>query len=321
VDDPARWSYHISLILTLTINPAIDRTISVDKLVFEDRGYILDRTEAAGGRGVNASQVIHAFGGKTLALLTSGGEIGQRMEQLLGGMGFPFEAVRVRAEGRANLTISDKNGLTVKLNETGAELAQSEIQAVRALVEARLSKAKWLMLCGSIQPGVPPHFYCEIIEMAKSRGVKTLLDTDGDVLSHALEAKPTVISPNQHEAERLLGRAIITRSQSLEAIQRLHSLGPESVILSLGSKGALGLSSEGIFEAVPPRVEALCPIGAGDALAAAFVWAVEKKKSFSDALRWGVAAGTASAMLPGMSFPTMEQTKAIHRQVEVRPTR
>jgi len=168
------------LILTLTINPAIDRTISVDKLVFEDRGYILDRTEAAGGRGVNASQVIHAFGGKTLALLTSGGEIGQRMEQLLGGMGFPFEAVRVRAEGRANLTISDKNGLTVKLNETGAELAQSEIQAVRALVEARLSKAKWLMLCGSIQPGVPPHFYCEIIEMAKSRGVKTLLDTDGD---------------------------------------------------------------------------------------------------------------------------------------------
>jgi len=309
------------LILTLTINPAIDRTISVDKLVFEDRGYILDRTEAAGGRGVNASQVIHAFGGKTLALLTSGGEIGQRMEQLLGGMGFPFEAVRVRAEGRANLTISDKNGLTVKLNETGAELAQSEIQAVRALVEARLSKAKWLMLCGSIQPGVPPHFYCEIIEMAKSRGVKTLLDTDGDVLSHALEAKPTVISPNQHEAERLLGRAIITRSQSLEAIQRLHSLGPESVILSLGSKGALGLSSEGIFEAVPPRVEALCPIGAGDALAAAFVWAVEKKKSFSDALRWGVAAGTASAMLPGMSFPTMEQTKAIHRQVEVRPTR
>lgn len=321
MDDPARWSYHISLILTLTINPAIDRTISVDKLVFEDRGYILDRTEAAGGRGVNASQVIHAFGGKTLALLTSGGEIGQRMEQLLGGMGFPFEAVRVRAEGRANLTISDKNGLTVKLNETGAELAQSEIQAVRALVEARLSKAKWLMLCGSIQPGVPPHFYCEIIEMAKSRGVKTLLDTDGDVLSHALEAKPTVISPNQHEAERLLGRAIITRSQSLEAIQRLHSLGPESVILSLGSKGALGLSSEGIFEAVPPRVEALCPIGAGDALAAAFVWAVEKKKSFSDALRWGVAAGTASAMLPGMSFPTMEQTKAIHRQVEVRPTR
>ncbi len=309
------------MILTLTINPAIDRTISVDKLVFEDRGYILSRTEAAGGRGVNASQVIHGFGGKTLALLTSGGAIGQRMEQSLAGMGFPFETVRVRAEGRANLTISDKQGLTVKLNETGAELAQSEIQAVRALVEARLSKARWLMICGSVQPGVPPDFYREIIDLAKSRGVKTLLDADGDVLTHGLEANPTVISPNQPEAERLLGRAIITRSQSLEAVKRIHAMGPDSVILSLGSRGALGLSPEGVFEALPPRVDSLCPIGAGDALAAAFVWALDKKKPFADALRWAVAAGTASAMLPGMSFPTLDQTRAIHKQVEVRPVR
>jgi 1-phosphofructokinase family hexose kinase len=309
------------LILTLTINPAIDRTFSVDKLVFEDRGYILARGEAAGGRGLNASQVIHSFGGKTLALLTSGGTIGQRMEQLLAGMDFPFETVRVRAEGRANLTISDKHGLTVKLNEFGAELAQSEIQAVRALVEARLAKAHWLMICGSVQPGVPSDFYRGIVELAKSRGVKTLLDADGDVLAHALEAKPTVISPNQQEAERLLGRAIITRSQSLEAVQRIHAMGPESVILSLGSRGALGLSKDGIFEALPPRVEALSPIGAGDALAAAFVWSLEKKKSFADALRWAVAAGTATTALPGMSFPTLDQTRAIYKQVEVRPAR
>ena len=94
-DDASGSGYHVSLILTLTINPAIDRTITVDKLVFEDRGYILDRTEAAGGRGINASQVIHAFGGKTLALLTAGGAVGEKMEKSLAGMGFPFESVRV----------------------------------------------------------------------------------------------------------------------------------------------------------------------------------------------------------------------------------
>lgn len=309
------------MILTLTINPAIDRTIISDRLAFEDRGYILSRGEAAGGRGVNASQVIHAFGGKTLALLTSGGAIGKRMEHFLGEMGFPFEVVRVRAEGRANLTISDKQGLTIKLNEIGAPLEAEEIAAVRDLVEARLKKAAWLMICGSIQPGVPPQFYSEIIALAKSRGVQTLLDTDGDALNHALEAGPSVISPNQQEAERLLGRAIITRSQSLEAVQRIHAMGPEAVILSLGSRGALASSSEGLLEALPPRIEALCPIGAGDALAAAFVWAVEKKKPFADALRWAVAAGTASAALPGMSFPTLDQTRAIYKQVEVRPAR
>jgi len=96
-------------------------------------------------------------------------------------------------------------------------------------------------------------------------------------------------------------------------------MGPEAVILSLGSRGALAASADGILEALPPRVEALCPIGAGDALAAAFVWAIEKKKSFADAVRWGVAAGTASATLPGMNFPTLDQTKAIYKQVEVRP--
>jgi 1-phosphofructokinase family hexose kinase len=321
VDDPARVSYHISLILTLTINPAIDRTIISDRIAFEDRGYILSRGEDAGGRGVNASQVIHAFGGKTLALLTSGGEIGKRMEHFLGEMGFPFEVVRVHAEGRANLTISDKQGLTIKLNEIGAPLEEKEVGAVRDLVEARLKKASWLMLCGSTQPGVPPAFYSEIIALAKSRGVKTLLDTDGEALNHALEAKPSVISPNQQEAERLLGRAIITRSQSLEAVKRIHDMGPEAVILSLGSRGALASSPEGILEALPPRIEALCPIGAGDALAAAFVWALDKKKSFADALRWAVAAGTATASLPGMRFPTLDQTKAIYKKVEVRPAR
>ena len=306
------------MILTLTINPAIDRTFMVDKLVFEDRGYILSQSEAAGGRGINASQVVHSFGGKTLALSTSGGEVGRRMEQSLAGMGFPFECVRVAAESRINLTISDQQGLTAKLNERGAALAATEVAAVHALVEAHLKDAHWLMLCGSLQPGVPSNFYFELIELAKKQGVKTLLDTDEDALLHALEAKPTVITPNLQEAERLLGRAILTRSQSLEAVSRIHAMGPETVILSQGARGALASSAKGVFEVMPPRVEALCPIGAGDAMAAALVWALDQDKPFPDCLRWAVAAGTASATLPGTSFPTLEQTQAIYNRVEVR---
>jgi 6-phosphofructokinase 2 len=310
---------YVSLILTLTINPAIDRTMMVDKLVFEDRGYILSREEAAGGRGINASHVIHTFGGKTLALLTSGGKIGTRMEASLASMGFPYETVRVAAESRANLTISDQQGLTAKLNERGAPLTTHEVAAVRALVEARLNKASWLMLCGSIQPGVPPDIYAELIQIAKGHGVKTLLDTDGEALLRALENKPTVITPNQPEAERLLGRALLTRTQCLEAVSRIHAMGPETVILSLGSRGAMASGAEGVFEVLPPRVDALCPIGAGDAMAAAFLWALEKKKTFPDALRWAIATGTATAALPGTAFPTLDQAKAIYKNVEVRP--
>ena len=309
------------MILTLTINPAVDRTITADRLVFEDRGYILDRGEAPGGRGINASQVVHAFGGKTVAILTAGGKPGERIKTLLGNLGFAYDIVEVKSDSRMNLTISDRQGLTVKLNEHGMPLLAEELERVKKRVEARLPKAQWLMICGSIQPGVPPHFYCEIIEMAKRAGVRTMLDTDGDALQHALEAKPTIIMPNQHEAERLLGRALITRTQFLEAVDIMQAMGPEQVILSLGARGAIGSSSEGVFEAIPPRVEALCPIGAGDALGAAFAWSMGKKKSFSDSLRWGVAAGTAAAKLPGLAFPTLEQTKAVYKQVEVRTVR
>jgi 1-phosphofructokinase family hexose kinase len=234
-------------------------------------------------------------------------------------MGYPFQAVRVGAESRVNLTISDEQGLTVKLNERGASLEPEEVAAVHSLVEANLPEAHWLMLCGSIQQGVPTDFYRKLIDVAKKRGVKTLLDTDDDALLHALEAKPTVITPNLQEAERLLGRAILTRTQSLEAVSRIHAMGPETVILSMGARGALASSSEGVFEALTPRVEALCPIGAGDALAAALVWALDQEKPFPDALRWAVATGTASAMLPGTSFPTLERTTEIYKRVEIRP--
>ncbi len=319
--DLGRSGYHVNLILTLTINPAIDRIITADKLVFEDRGYILDRSEVAGGRGVNASQVIHAFGGKTAAVLTVGGTAGERIEKLIGDLGFPFDLVRVRAESRINLTISDQQGLTVKLNERGAPLDAHELKEIEKRVEARLPKTNWLMICGSIQPGVPPHFYCEIIEMAKARAVKTILDTDGEALQHALEAKPSVIMPNQHEAERLLSRAIITRGQSLEAVDVMQAMGPECVVLSLGARGAIGSSPEGVFEAIPPRIEALSPIGAGDALGAAFAWSMEKKKTFAEALRWGVATGTAAAKMPGLSFPTFNDARAVYKQVELRQAR
>ncbi len=309
------------MILTLTINPAVDRTVLVDHLVFEDRGYILSRSEAAGGRGINASRVLNSFGAKTTAILTAGGETGAKIQALLEGDRFPSFAVPIHNESRTNLTISDKQGLTVKLNELGAALDEAEIRALKDMVEVRMKKASWLMLCGSLPPGVPPHLYCELVDLARKSNVRTLLDTDGDALLHGLESHPTVVTPNQQEAERLLNRALLTRSQFIDAVQRIKAMGPESVILSLGSRGVVATDGGDLLEALPPRVDALCPIGAGDALAAAFVWAMERKRPFDDAIRWGVAAGTASAAQPGMNFASLAQTKETYRHVTVRTAR
>lgn len=307
------------MILTVTLNPAIDLNISADQLVFEDRANILATHETSGGRGINASRVIHAFGAKTLAITLSGGESRQQFETLTKAYGFRTEFVHIHNAVRRNLSITDRQGLTVKLNERGPEISAAEAAAVEDTVRKHLARAKWLLLCGSLPPGAPPNFYARLVEAAKVNSVPVLLDTDSDALALSMDARPTAITPNQSEAERLLGRALLTRAHFIEAARRMRQMGAESVILSLGARGAVGATDKETIEVVPPRVDAVCPIGAGDALAAAYAWARVKGKSFADAVRWGVAAGTASAMLPGISYASSEQTKNVYRRVEVRP--
>lgn len=306
------------MILTLTVNPAIDRNVTVDCLVFEDRAYILSRRESPGGRGINASCVLHSFGGTTAAIVPSGGKNGALFEQLLRGCGFPVHVARIKNEIRTNLTITDKTGLTVKLNELGPPLSKLELKRLETMVREKLSEASWLLICGSLPPGVPPGFYSRLVAAAHERKVKTLLDTDGEALREGVEAGPNVVAPNQQEAERLLNRALITQNHFIEAADRIRRMGPESVILSLGSRGGIGAREDQMFEAIPPRVEAVCPIGSGDAMVAAFAWSMKRKDDFADALRWGVAAGTASARLPGVTFASLDETKAMYERVEVR---
>lgn len=306
------------MIVTLTVNPAIDRTISVDRLAFEDRAYVNSSRESAGGRGINASRVIQSFGGQTLAVLISGGDTGKRLEEYLAGCGYPIAVVPVKNDIRTNLTITDKQGLTVNLNEAGPTVTKTELARVERVVRESLRKAQWLMVCGSLPPGAPASFYARLIVMAREKKVKTLLDADGDALREGLDARPTVVAPNQQEAERLLGRTLLTRTHFLEAAVQIRAMGAESVVLSVGSRGAIGAFADGLLEALPPRIDALCPIGAGDALRAAYTWSASRNASQAEALRWGVAAGTASARLPGMNFASLHQTEEIYRQVEVK---
>lgn len=309
---------HGGLIVTLTVNPAIDRTITVDRLAFEDRSYIRSTKDTPGGRGINASSVIHAFGGKTLAILPAGGSSGIRFQEFLKDCGFPVVIVPIRNKVRTNLTITDAHGLTAKLNEYGPRLSKAEIAKIEKATREHIPGAHWLTLCGSLPPGVPDDFYAGIISYAQTKKVKTLLDTDGEALKLGLAAKPTCVSPNQEEAERLLNMALITRTNCLHATERLHRMGAESVMLSLGNRGAVAFHAGKLIEAIPPRVDALCPIGAGDAQSAAFLWSLENRGTFADSVRWGVAAGTASAMLPGMKFASLEETRKIYDEVELR---
>ena len=300
------------------MNPALDRTIQVDKLVFDDRIYSRSTIETAGGRGINASRVLHSFGVPTRAILAAGGRIGDQIAAKLPPAGFPTVVVRTSNPSRTNLTISDTQGMAIKLNEIGPKIKSGELQQVREAVEANLEGASWLLLCGSLPPGVPAKFYADLIALARNRNVKTLLDADDDAMRLGVMEGPTIVKPNLQETERLLHRALISKSQFVDAARRIQEMGANSVILSLGARGAVAASGRQMIEAVPPRVDVLCPIGSGDALSAAFVWSFSQGRSFSDSVRWGVAAGTASAELPGIDFASLEQVRAMYKSVELR---
>jgi len=306
------------LVVTVTVNPAIDSTILADRLAFEDRGYVLQRAETAGGRGLNASSVLHVYGMPTRAIVVSGGESGKRFEESMARQGFAYDVVPIAQNLRTNLIITDRQGLTIKLNELGPSLTEEELKQLEETVRGRLAGARWLLLCGSLPPGAPLQYYNRLIQAAREQGVETLLDTDGEVMQFGLEERPTLVTPNQQEAARLLNRALITRQHFRTAAQRILGMGAQSVLISLGSRGAIAGMGNQIVEIVPPRVDAVSPIGSGDALNAAFVWARVNGYDFVEAAKWGVAAGTASARLPGMRFANLEQTKEVYVQVEVR---
>lgn len=303
------------MFVTVTLNPAIDRTLTADRLVFDDRAYILSRSESAGGRGLNASAVLHSWGAPTLAIVPSGGDSGARFEQHLAWLGFPFEIVPTANGVRSNAIITDRQGMTVKLNEPGHPLSEEEQSRIEEAVRRRLPGAKWLLICGSLPPGVSPGILRRLIRAGKDAGVKVLIDADGEPLQDALLEGPTAVTPNRNEAAKLLNKALITRQHFRGAAQRICEMGAQAAVLSLGERGAIAVRGSEIVEAVPPRIDAVCPIGAGDALNAAYVWAIERNNDFADAVRWAVAAGTASARLPGISFATLDQAREIYDQV------
>ncbi|MBI3695101.1 MAG: 1-phosphofructokinase family hexose kinase [Acidobacteria bacterium] len=305
------------MILTLTVNPAIDHTVTTDRISYEDRVYVRSSFEQAGGKGINAAWVIHGLGGPVLALATCGGHTGRQFTGLLEASKLPVRLIPIRNEIRRNLTISDLHGLTIKLDEAGPQISRDEEQTIEAAVRREIEGASWLLLCGSLPPGMSVDFYARLIQMARERNVRTLLDTGGEALRVGLEARPTMVKPNRPEAERLLDRSLLTRQQSMEAVQEIARMGAETVVLSLGSEGAMGVSSNGSYHARAPEIRQACPIGAGDALAATCVWALSQNQSFQEALRWGVAAGTAAAATPGTSFASLSETQQMREQVRV----
>jgi 1-phosphofructokinase len=306
------------VIVTLTLNPSVDRTVDVDALV---RGAVVRAREAhvdPGGKGINVSRALANHAIKTRAVVTTGGAEGRHLEALLQGAAIDIVSVPVGGATRSNIAVVEPDGTTTKLNEPGAYLVAEELRSFLQTVIASVGDADWVVASGSLPPGVAESFYGDVVRALGGTGVPVAVDTSGAALVAALEARPALVKPNFHELAEATGRKLHTLGDVLDAAQRLRDAGAMAVLASLGSDGAVLVDDEGTVYGEASVDAPLSSVGAGDALLAGFLAA---GGAGADALAGGLAWGAAAVCLPGSRMPGPKDTQSIRVNVSRSPDR
>jgi 6-phosphofructokinase 2 len=307
------------MIYTITLNPALDRTIEVDGLVVDDANRILREARYAGGKGIDCSRVIGELGEASTALGFIGGYDGLELEGRLINEGILCDFTRIGGETRTNIILSDRRKkIQIMLNAAGPKITPAEIGLFFQRIRSLGRDAEFVVISGSVPPGVNHRIYAQIIAILKGRGIRVALDADGELLRYGCGAKPFIIKPNIHEFQRLTGIQSIEIDVLLKKARSIVEGGISIVLISMGAKGIVGVTGDEAYWATPPQVEILSQVGAGDSALAGFIYASTKGMDFRDSLIVATAAGTASVMTPGTGLCSKKDVEKIRKRVHVK---
>jgi 1-phosphofructokinase len=301
----------VAVIVTLTVHPSLDRTITLDEPLRVGGVQTASAgREDAGGKGINVTKVIAAAGVDSLAVLPLAGD--DPFGSILRSTGVASHLVVVEGRVRANLTITDPSGLTTKLNLAGAPLREQDAAAVVDAVVLASRGAAWLVLAGSLPPGVPADFYVEVITAVRDQlgheAPAVAVDTSGPALAAVVAAaSPDLIKPNDEELAELVGHPLPAGELAEAAAEAASELVPGRVaaaLVTLGSRGAVLVTPDGAWRATPPPIRVVSTVGAGDSSLAGYLLAAQAGADAPDRLRHAVRYGAAAASLPGTQAPT-----------------
>ena len=288
------------MIVTVTPNPSLDRTVELPELV---RGEVLRASASRvdpGGKGVNVARALVAAEQACVAVLPSGGSVGDRIADLLAPQGVPVVAVAVRGTTRCNTALVEPDGTTTKVNEPGPQLSAAEVTDLESAVAGLAARADWVVTAGSLPAGVDDDFHARIVRAAHAAGARVAVDSSGAPMLAAVAAGPDLVKPNLEELEELAGRPLASLGDVLGAAQALREQGVGAVLVSLGERGALLVDHTGAHHAATEPVAVRSTVGAGDSTLAGFLAA---GGSGSTALVTAVAYGAAAVGLPGSVMP------------------
>ena len=287
------------MILTVTLNAAIDRTLAVPNFHVGRRHRAVEQTAVAGGKGVNVARALKALGRPVLATGTAGGGTGARIIQLLDDEGITNDFVRIDEESRMSTAVIDPtDGVTTEVNERGPALSTAEREHVVERVLYLAQGAQIVVLCGSLPRGVPVELYGQLVDDLKRLDVTTILDTEGEPLRIGTRSGPDLVTPNLTEAEELAGHEFADDDDRLTAVREIVGIGARDAVITYESGCVALLGGDSAERAayrvsVEPR-EALSAIGAGDAFLAGYVAGLYEGRPNEECLRFAVACGAES---------------------------
>jgi 6-phosphofructokinase 2 len=306
-------------IVTLTPNPAIDLSTSVDRMIPMVKLRCATQRRDPGGGGVNVARVVKRFGGDVEAILPAGGATGELLRRLIDDEGVPNRIVAAEAPTREDISVTElSTGLQYRFILPGEALRESEWRACLSALSASAPAPQFVVGSGSLPPGVPNDFYADAAAIARGLGARFFLDTSGPPLAAAIEHGVALIKPNLREMRGLIGDECADQAECIAAARKFIAAGQvEIVALSLGHLGALLITGDEMWRAPPLPIQPKSVVGAGDSFLGAMAFSMAKGDSLADAFRLAVAAGAAALSHEGTELCRPADTYRLSAQVRI----
>ncbi|HVR85170.1 MAG TPA: 1-phosphofructokinase family hexose kinase [Planctomycetota bacterium] len=308
------------MILTVTVNPALDYTLRLDALEIGKRARYRDPSIDPAGKGINVARMVRRLGGPTLALGFAAGPTGDLLRQRLDQEGVPHDLIPTPGLTRINVTLlTGPEGSATHLHGAGGPVRPEDLQRLLDRASEHLSRAKVLVFSGSLPPGVSPSAIAGLVELAKMRRVLTIVDAETDMLAAAIRAGADVVKPNSLEVGEFLGREVKGVDAAVAAARDVQALGVGTVVITLRGDGAVAVEGSLAWHACPPKDEVVRAIGAGDSFAAGLAVELSRGAGLPEALRLAAAAGAATARHSGTGLGSLREVDDLRSRVDVRP--
>lgn len=306
------------MIVTVTLNPAIDKTVTIDEFYYGGLNRIKSVVQDPAGKGINVSKTIHSLGGKSIATGFIAGSSGRMIREGLDKLGIVSDFIQVPGESRTNMKVVDAKGKVTELNEPGPVIEEAVIEELLKKLYNMANADSIFVLAGSIPRGVDGGIYRKITELVKRKNAKVFLDADGELFMKGLEAKPDYIKPNRFELEQYFD---VKGSTSIEDLvlmgRKLQDKGISNIAITLGSEGALFLLPQLVIKVPGLTVEAHSTVGAGDAMVAALAYGLDVKLSQEECLTLGIATSAGAVTTVGTKPPTKELVEELKQKVSM----